>query len=519
MISFKGLRFLVIEDSPSFCHLIKGILRDYSALIVDIAKDGPSAIQYLRKLRYDVILCDYDLGEGQDGHQFFEEAKEQNLIPCTTCFIMVTAETQKHMVFAILENSPDDYITKPVTPDTLTKRIQKIIDYKSIMTDVSDAYQKQDFDTAIQLCDEKIHAYPEHSTFIAKYKGELCLKTGRYFEAQKLYLNALQKQDNPWAKIGLAKTRYLQGYYNKAYSLLMDSLHEAGHNIEAFDILADIMENFGQTKQAQSILMNAVDQSPKIVPRQHNLGRLALRNNDLETAERSFKNAIKFSKHSHHQDINDHFHLAKVLSQKKAHSSAINVLEKAKYQLHRDFKNLLHATALESIELLTHDDQRKAKLLFQRVKEYILDINIDALTEEALFDIAKAHFMFGDEQGGFMLIQKLGIHDMSIIDVDINQFDFDTFQSYKDNHLGSQLYEKKQYQAAIKYFEKAANSMQENISFNLNAAQAILLLMQKEGNDKHQNRKCQVFLERIKTIAPTNKRYQKLQKYFDVKFK
>ncbi|CAK0759075.1 hypothetical protein CCP3SC15_2450004 [Gammaproteobacteria bacterium] len=42
---------------------------------------------------YDIVLCDYNLGDGRDGMQILEEAKQRHLIGLTTVFVMITAES------------------------------------------------------------------------------------------------------------------------------------------------------------------------------------------------------------------------------------------------------------------------------------------------------------------------------------------------------------------------------------------------------------------------------------------
>ncbi len=59
---------------------------------LDDAKDAINAMAKIKSQHYDVILCDYNLGEGQNGQQFLEEAKSRNLLHYGTIFIMITAE-------------------------------------------------------------------------------------------------------------------------------------------------------------------------------------------------------------------------------------------------------------------------------------------------------------------------------------------------------------------------------------------------------------------------------------------
>ena len=64
---------------------------------------------------YDIVLCDYNLGAGQDGQQLLEELRYRHKLKNTSLFVMITAESSRDMVLGALEYLPDDYLTKPIT--------------------------------------------------------------------------------------------------------------------------------------------------------------------------------------------------------------------------------------------------------------------------------------------------------------------------------------------------------------------------------------------------------------------
>ena len=73
MIVYSNMRFLVVDDFSDFRSSVKGMLGQMAAQHIDIAANGEEALSLCRKTRYDVILHDYNLGEGKNGQQVLEE--------------------------------------------------------------------------------------------------------------------------------------------------------------------------------------------------------------------------------------------------------------------------------------------------------------------------------------------------------------------------------------------------------------------------------------------------------------
>jgi len=111
--SIKELKFLIIDDCPNIRKMLRGLLRDKGVELIHLADNPRSALKHITSREYDVILCDYEFNEGQNGQQFHEEIRHNKLIPYGTLFIMVTAQNLKNSVMAAVENRPDDYINKP----------------------------------------------------------------------------------------------------------------------------------------------------------------------------------------------------------------------------------------------------------------------------------------------------------------------------------------------------------------------------------------------------------------------
>ncbi|MEJ2612913.1 MAG: response regulator, partial [Candidatus Thiodiazotropha sp.] len=147
--------FLVVDDFGDMRSMIKNILMACGGKEITLANNGAEAIARMEEKRFDIVLCDYNLGPGKDGQQVLEEAKHRCLIGLGCVFLMVTAENTREMVMGAVEYEPDSYLTKPFNKDLLKTRLEKLIIKKQDLLPVETALTHQNYNRAIQILDEK----------------------------------------------------------------------------------------------------------------------------------------------------------------------------------------------------------------------------------------------------------------------------------------------------------------------------------------------------------------------------
>lgn len=59
--------FLVVDDFGDMRSMLRSMLSSIGIADVDTAINGREAIDALQRKRYDIILCDYNLGPGKNG--------------------------------------------------------------------------------------------------------------------------------------------------------------------------------------------------------------------------------------------------------------------------------------------------------------------------------------------------------------------------------------------------------------------------------------------------------------------
>ncbi|MCU7855158.1 MAG: response regulator, partial [Candidatus Thiodiazotropha sp. (ex Lucinoma borealis)] len=212
--------YLVVDDYGDMRSMIKNMLIACGAKDITLAVNGAEALACMASQRFDVVLCDYNLGSDKDGQQVLEEAKHRHLIGLGTVFLMVTAENAREMVMGAVEYQPDSYLTKPFNKDLLNARLEKLIVKKQDLLEIEQAIEKHEYTRAINILDLKIAQSPPNSNELRKIKGEICLSSGNTKQAREVYETVLSIRDIPWACLGLSKTLFLEKNYTEAQSHL-----------------------------------------------------------------------------------------------------------------------------------------------------------------------------------------------------------------------------------------------------------------------------------------------------------
>jgi len=97
-IPYPKLRFLIADDFSNFRSTVNRMLLDLGAEQVDAASSGEEVIE---NTRYDVVLSDYNLGNGRNGQQVLEELRFKDYLSPHSVYILVSAESSRNIVMSI----------------------------------------------------------------------------------------------------------------------------------------------------------------------------------------------------------------------------------------------------------------------------------------------------------------------------------------------------------------------------------------------------------------------------------
>jgi len=142
-----------------------------------------------------------------------------------------------------------------------------------------------------------------------RLRAELHVASGHADEAQHLYERILETRSVPWARLGLAKTLFMQRRYAEAEDVLQALVNENDLFVDAYDWLSRTREAAGELEAARSILATATALSPHRVGRLRRLGELSIETGDHEGAEKILSEVVRKGKYSDFRDPEDHVRL------------------------------------------------------------------------------------------------------------------------------------------------------------------------------------------------------------------
>lgn len=348
-IDYGALRALVVDDYPGMRSALKMTLSNFGMTKIDLAASAAEVIFKVGNSRYDIILCDFNLGEGRDGQQLLEELRHRGLINLETVFIMVTAESVYEKVVATAELAPDDYMIKPFSAEVLRNRLDGILLRKLAFAKVYRHYEANELEAAIAACDELMRDHPRFVVDALRFKGEVLNAMGRFEEAEALYKRVIAMRAIPWARMGLAKALHQQKKDEAAEELLHDVLEKTPELVAAYDLLADVRLARKDGAGAQEALQQGVAISGKTVRRQQKLGHVAQDNGDLATARGAFTAVLEKGQHSVFVSASDFGNLCRVQVEQGDVNAAMETLKKGRNTLQASPEGQLVAAVAQSM--------------------------------------------------------------------------------------------------------------------------------------------------------------------------
>ncbi|MDX9873452.1 MAG: response regulator [Spongiibacteraceae bacterium] len=305
---------LVIDDFTDMRGTIRRMLSNFGLAAIDVAGTGEEAIARCEQRHYDIILSDYNLGEGKNGQQILEELRHRELLRHGAIYVMVTAETTRAMVFGALEYQPDDYLTKPFTQPVLQQRLDRLVIEKETLREVNEALDRKDYRAAIGHCDDHIVARDRYAQRCLHLKAICYEKLRDFAAAETIYQAAQAERPLEWARIGLGKCLLARGALNEAEQIFQTLIDERSLCLEVYDNLAEIKCRRGDVATAQQLLEHASDISPNAILRQQMLAEISEANGDWERAEKAHRRVLRLEANSCYESPENFLKMARCIS-------------------------------------------------------------------------------------------------------------------------------------------------------------------------------------------------------------
>ncbi|GAA5317783.1 MAG: response regulator [Candidatus Pelagadaptatus aseana] len=512
---------LIVDDQPTIRTSLKEMMIAFGIETVDTAATSEQAIELCERRSYDLLLCDYNLGEGQDGQQVLEELRYRKLLRNSSMFIMVTAERARDMVLGALEFQPDDYLSKPVTQSLLQKRLTRFILRHEDLLPIKRAIDNQNHSQALEICQQKIDNQEKYQGSYLKTKGELLLEMGLFEAAESFYRECMKEREQVWVKLGLGRALLEQNKYPGAESTLKEVISHDERFVEAHDMLSALYEKNGELDKAQHAMEDAARISPKSVVRQRHLANLAHKNNNLKLSLRAHRAALKVGEHSCRYSPQDYYDVIDGLMEAPADNAnerAKNIQNSEMYLRRVEKKHpgdpaIKMQTAASRARLLLSQGKvdEAQKFLEQAMDLYehgsssayaeielaqtLIKNEEEPLATEILVKTAQAN---PDDSDISDRVDRLGEEPISKqgrkLAADINK-------------KGIGLFDEGHFDESIETFIRASNLFPRYIGLHLNIAQTALEKLKQEPEDQHAKDVIAMRLETCQGMKQSNKHF------------
>lgn len=529
-INLRNKKVLVVDDFFNFRLTMKNMLRSFDVIYLDDAGSGEEALGKMAIRKYDIILCDYNFGQGKSGQQVLEEGRFRGYIRYSTIFIMVTAENSLEVVMGTAEYQPDDYLIKPFAKELLEKKIRHLIQKKENLARIEKALSANNYSQAVRLCDDLIAKSPRNLSEILKLKGEILLKKGAYKEAAEFYDAVLLRGNLAWAMIGKGKTCLMTGQYPEAKNIFESIIAKNNKIMSAYDHLSQTLLKMDTPRDAQTVLMKAIGISPRTILRQKKLGDIAYLNEDYPAAETAYKATVEQGKYSCFKSPSDYTALARTMVQLDNPQEGLKVLDDIRKSFPEDDNARLHVSLTESYVYKKMNRDAEAQKAFTEAQK-IMEDSACEIQSELKLELARAYLITGENEKGTEIIRhivqenhdnnqmlenvRLVFRETGMEDRGQTIIEETRQEIIRLNNEGVALVQNGKLPEAIDYFEKAAAHLPENKIINANAAQVIMLFMKEKGISDYNLNNAKTYLDRVKKIDESYKDLSMLQEMYD----
>lgn len=523
----SGKSGLVIDDLAASVVLGKNILNSLGASRVDTAATYQEAMSFLTHKKYTFVLCDFNLGKSLTGQQILRDARHEGKLSHSTLFVMVSAERTKEIVLGTIECEPDGYVTKPYTLRSLEIRLRALLEQQRVLESFNAYRDHGDHEKALQAINSVISSNTKHRSFAFRRKGRYLFEMGRFEEALAVFEEVNQARAQHWAITGVAKCKLELGMLEEAESQFKEILEDYPLFVSAWDGLVETQRRMGKRGEAFDTLKQAISISPMSIDRQLLVAELSLTLGDLYAAVRANRSMIEMVEGSHKEEpsyFNSYGYAMRRLIEASDENEAQIFLEECqrlfklaarKFPDNREIK--FNQAQIVALKKLKNGGEAEAIAEWQKVLTRYRD-----LIEEKPYlaiDLAEAFIAAGDsENAGNML-------DHALKSDRISQDDKAKAQSIKDapislhkhaffaewNRQGRGHYKKGEFTKALECFKEALQQLPTHPVVNLNAAQALLQLIQQGDRSKKSIWEVRQYLQNAARLPKGHSEYRRQQ--------
>lgn len=510
---YKTVSVLVLDDFSEFRLSLKRMVESFGVNHIDVCTNAEDALACYSEHHHDILLVDYNLGEGLNGLQLLAELNHRNVLKYGTSFVLITGETAADLVMGALEYRPDDYLAKPFTKTTLKARLDKLVEKNLLFKSIYAALNQNKPKRAQELCDQLMANNKRVAIECLRLKADIYLKQLQYADALSIYNTILHSRELSWAQMGAAICYLALSKSDQALELCKLIITKNPSAVEAYDLACECFIHQQDFESAYTITQKAIAHSPNSIVRQRQLAILATRYNEREVAFNAYKRVIQLAKYSCLAQVDDYLNQLCVCT-------SIQLSEQGSFarRVKKEYPNVYRAI----IKLYPSIQTQLAIELHQHFIDYLVDK--DGKKGEKLILSSNKVADFPDPLNpAFVNLIELVVKHADIERITSTLEPIITREKAKlishDDHEKSESFNN---QGMVKYKEKAFESAQEafatalanspnNPNIALNLLQAAYQLDKQQQKFTLTKRQYALSLNALKSLAPHDHRHKQSQ--------
>ncbi|MFN6971656.1 MAG: response regulator [Rheinheimera sp.] len=309
----REMNILIIDEQALAQNYLRYTLEKLGYSQVHFTDKAQTALAMCKERQFDLIICSFNLQQGKDGYQLYEELKVRRLQKLSTGFIFISAETDPSLVYSVLELQPDEFLAKPYTMRDLQTRIERVLKRKMELRPIYQWLESGRPDRALQQLDTMLAQgkSPKLVPVLLRFKGDLLLELAEFVKAQQFFQSVLAVQPFGWARIGMVKALRGNGDIAQANAQMQQLEMRGESKLFVLEQLAEQQFQQDEFEAAQQHLEQATQLAPRNLYRQQKLLQLSRLNHDYERQYKTARDMLKFARFSMYEQPDLYLNLAR----------------------------------------------------------------------------------------------------------------------------------------------------------------------------------------------------------------
>ncbi len=522
LTQFSNKKILVIDDIPEARQQLQMTLSTIGFESMHIVSTVMGAMERIEANHYQVILCDYNLGDTTDGQQFLEYVRMNDKISRSTIFIMVTAENSYEKVIAAVECLPDDYVLKPFTAGHFIARLQHLLDRQKMLNTIDLAYDQKNWNLVNQECDKLLALKNKYYIELLRIKASALARADLFEDAIVVYETVLAFRSLPWAVLGMARVKARLGKTEESKELAQNLVDEYPSFLAGYDFASELSLQENDADKSLEYLMRAMDANKGNITRTRNVATLAMAKGDFETAENLIRSSVIKHKHSPIRNVEDYALLSRSLSEQGKLNEALLSLVEAKKQ----FKDSNSELVIAASSSLAYSKASQADKALEELNKVLAD-DYHNLPPNVVISLAEACYASGKEDMANSMLKHVLQNNpdntrlqgkIKMAQVMAGKTIEESSQMIQDsakevvviNNEGVRKAQEGKYQEAMDLILDAVKLLPKNIGLISNAALIVAVSATKIAVDDETMALCIEYRNQLKKMNPSHPKLEKI---------